>query len=125
VSAAPGGAKSSTRRYVIAGLIAFVFIVGAAFGVGALIAKGHSTTTTTPRGFPGGSSPAFQAFQSCLSKHGVSLPSTPPAGAGGSPGAGAPPSGGGFSSATRKAFAACASHLPSGGPSGGAGFPGG
>jgi len=124
MSAAPGGTKSSTRRYVIVGLVALLLVSGAAFGVGALISTGRSTTSTAPP-FPGRSSQAFQAFQNCLSQHGVTQPSAPPAGAGGSSGGGAPPSGGGFSPAARKAFAACASLLPSGGPSIGAGFPGG
>jgi hypothetical protein len=113
---------------------------GSSSGTTTASSAAAGTTTTGAAGFQA----AFAAYRTCLSQHGVKLPTggfrrppsgttggTPPAGGGFGGGNGAPPSGQGFlpagvSAATfQKAQQACASKRPTGGFRRGGGFGGG
>lgn len=106
-------------------LLAGFVLTGCGSSKGATPASTTTTTTTTPTttGTTPSGSASFQAYQSCLQSHGVTLPQG--GFGGGNGGGGTPPSGRpSFSAAQQKALAACASLRPTGGFGGGFG-PGG
>ena len=104
------------RRLVVLAALACSVVALAACGGGNGGGSGASSTSTTatPRSpFQGGQQrpqvdpSAFSAFRDCLRKHGVSLPSGPPQGAG--PGSAPSPD-----AKTQAAFQACVHLLPAG-----------
>jgi hypothetical protein len=119
-----------------------VLLIVSIASAGALAACAGSSTTSTPTPVSGQGGGGFQAYATCLSQHGVTLPSrgtgtrtsrAPGARSSRQPGArpsGRPGGGFGFGSGDQppagvdaetwqKAQAACASVRPSGGPRGG------
>jgi hypothetical protein len=102
---------------------------GCGGGSGASAAALATTTTGTTTTAPGGGGPnsaAFQAYRSCLSAHGVTLPGRPGGGQGGTRPAGQPPSTTGtppvgaqgrfrnLTAKQRQALTACQSKRPAG-----------
>jgi hypothetical protein len=105
-----------------------VLAAGCGGGSGANAAAPATTTTgTTTATAPGAGGPnaaAFQAYRTCLTAHGVTLPRRRPAGAqGGTPPAGQPPAPGAgprgrfgqLTAKQRQAMTACQSKRPTGG----------
>jgi hypothetical protein len=119
----------NTLRYGGAAAVSALAIVAAGCGSNgspSASSATQATTTTTATG-TGGNTAARQAFQTCMTQHGVTI--TPGAGRpGGGNGSGQPPAGGGggggggglsnMTAAQRQAFTACRSKLP-GRPGGG------
>jgi hypothetical protein len=131
--------RESRRGSAIRRRLAGVTVVGVAVAVAAfsgITAASASTTTTTPgSGKSGSSTAAMKAYETCLAKHGVKLPTgrfgsggtrpSFPAGSGGTQPSFPAGSGTGFSNSKfSKAEKACASLRPKGtfGFGGGGGF---
>ena len=109
------------------GLAALAAGCGGGSGAGAAdLATTASGTTTTAPGGGGPNAAAFQAYRTCLSAHGVTLPGRFGAGQGGTPPAGPPPSTTGtppagaqgrfrnLTAKQRQALTACQSKRPAG-----------
>jgi hypothetical protein len=119
--------RSSALGFAAAGLL--LVVTAAACGGSSAKAATAATTTTTAGGTAGGGA-ALQAYRTCLSQHGVTLPRRTPGTGGGGFG------GGGFGGTPRTlpkgvtaaqfaaAQKACASKLPAGGFGGRGGFGG-
>ncbi|MFL5953218.1 MAG: hypothetical protein ACJ76I_03810 [Gaiellaceae bacterium] len=102
------------RSFRVAGAASIAAVALVAAGCGSSSSSSTSSTTTTATG---SNNASLQAFQQCLSQHGVK---------GFTPGAGRPPAGAsggaGLTTAQRQAFTACRSLRPAGaGPGGGGG----
>jgi len=141
MSSIPVWQRESRRGSAVRRRLAGVTVVGVAMAVAAfsgVTAASASTTTTTPgSGKSGSSTAAMKAYETCLAKHGVKLPTgrfgsggtrpSFPAGSGGTRPSFPGGSGAGFSNSKfAKAEKACASLRPKGtfgfGGSGGGGF---
>ncbi|HLN16390.1 MAG TPA: hypothetical protein VK277_06490 [Acidimicrobiales bacterium] len=125
----------SRRRFATALVTLLVVVAALSLAAGPVAAAGSTTTTTHSSSSPGTPSSSYRkalaAFESCLAKHGVKLPTfngTRPSGSFPRPSGSTPPSGsneggfrpGGFfgggstNSKSAKAYAACKSKLPAG-----------
>ncbi|MGD0344376.1 MAG: hypothetical protein ABSB55_05405 [Acidimicrobiales bacterium] len=141
MSSIPAWQRETRRGSAVRRRLAGVTVVGVAMAVAAtsgVTAASASTTTTTPgSGKSGSSTAAMKAYETCLAKHGVKLPTgrfgsggtrpSFPAGSGGTRPSFPGGTGAGFpNSKFAKAEKACASLRPKGtfglGGSGGGGF---
>ena len=127
------GSRMRVRTAAVLGAIGLAALAaGCGGGSGASAAAPAATTTGTTTTAPGGGGPnsaAFQAYQDCLSSHGVTLPRRPGRGQGGTPPAGQPPASttgtppagagpqgrfGQLTAKQRQALTACQSKRPAG-----------